>query len=51
MWSEYCKTLNICDVKQFWRKSRRHFSSCAPPIHGFIQNNGIITSSMEMCDT
>jgi hypothetical protein len=50
VWSEYCKTLNTCDVKQFWKRSRRHFSSCSPPIDGFIQNNGIITSSMEMCD-
>ncbi len=36
MWSEYCKTINSCDVKQFWKRSHRHFSSYCPPIEAFI---------------
>ncbi|CAF3265582.1 unnamed protein product [Rotaria sp. Silwood2] len=48
-WSKYCGTLNSCDVKQFWRKTKRHFSSYSPPIDGILQNGVIITSPEKMC--
>ncbi|CAF4243899.1 unnamed protein product, partial [Rotaria magnacalcarata] len=50
MWTEYCRNFNSCDVKQFWRKSKRHFSSYSPSIEGILQNGVSITSSTEMCD-
>jgi hypothetical protein len=43
-------TLNSCDVKQFWRKSKRHFSSYSPPIDGILQNGVAISSPAEMCE-
>jgi len=50
MWSEYCKTFNTCDIKQFWRRAGRHFSSYSPPIEGFLHNGAAVTSPTEMCD-
>lgn len=49
MWGEYCKSLNSCDIKQFWRKARRHFSSYSPPIEGFLLNGVNTTCPTEMC--
>jgi hypothetical protein len=48
-WSEYCRTLNTCDTKQFWRKSRRHFSAHSPPIDGLVYMDKTITAPKEMC--
>lgn len=50
MWNEYCKSFNSCDVKQFWKKARRHFSSYNPPIEGILLNGIATTSPTEMCD-
>ncbi|CAF3791116.1 unnamed protein product, partial [Adineta steineri] len=50
MWSEYCKSFNTYDVKQFWRKAGRHFSSHCSPIEGILKNGSVVTSPMEMCN-
>ncbi|CAF4338431.1 unnamed protein product, partial [Adineta steineri] len=50
MWSEYCKSFNTYDVKQFWRKAGRHFSTYSSPIEGILKNGTIVTSPMEMCN-
>ena len=50
-WNNYCRSLNSCDVKQFWRRSRRHFSPNNPSIDGLLLQNGTtITTPTEMCD-
>ncbi|CAF3429042.1 unnamed protein product [Rotaria socialis] len=50
-WREYCTTLNEGDVKQFWKKARRHFSETNPPLNGFLLSDGkVISSPNEMCE-
>ncbi|CAF1674458.1 unnamed protein product [Rotaria magnacalcarata] len=48
-WQNYCKSLNELDTRSFWRKAKRLFSICTPPIEGFIINNNIVSLPMEMC--
>ena len=50
IWNDYCANINNCNVKEFWRKSRHHFSSFSPQIEGILQNGIPITSPPEMCD-
>ena len=50
MWNDYCANINNCNVKEFWRKSRRHFFSSSPQIEGILQNGIPVTLSPEMCD-
>ena len=50
MWSDHCATFNNCNVKEFWRKSRRHFSSFSPSVEGILHNGIPVTSPPEMCD-
>ena len=51
-WYNYCNSLNSCDIKQFWRRSRRHFSPKNPCIDGLLLQDGTtITTTAEMCDT
>ena len=49
MWNDYCANINNCNVKEFWRKSRRHFSSFSPQIEGILQIGIPVTSPPEMC--
>ena len=42
-WANYCSTLNHLDSESFWRKAKRHFSSCSSPIEGFLLN-GVVVS-------
>ena len=49
MWNEYCKSLNSCDIKQFWNRARRHYSSYCPPIEGFLHNGVTTTCPNDMC--
>lgn len=50
-WGIYCDTLNKGNVKQFWKKARKHFSTTNPPINGFLlPNKTVISSPKEMCD-
>lgn len=50
-WFKYCDSLNIRNVNQFWRKTRKHFSTINPSINGFLlPNKDIVSSPKEMCD-
>jgi hypothetical protein len=50
-WRNYCSTLNVMDIKQFWKKARKHFSTTNPPINGFFSiDNTVIALPNEMCD-
>ena len=42
--------LNVTDVKQFWKKARKHFTITNPPINGFLSNGAVISSPDEMCN-
>ena len=48
-WLSYCKSLNDCNIKNFWLKMKRHFNSRTAPIEGFIVNNNVISTPKEMC--
>jgi hypothetical protein len=49
-WLSYCSTLNVTDVKQFWKKARKHFTITNPPINGFLSNGAVISSPDGMCN-
>ncbi|CAF1241864.1 unnamed protein product [Adineta ricciae] len=48
-WQIYCKSLNDCDTKRFWKKAKNHFKAKSIPIVGLKHNNNVIVDRTEMC--